>query len=450
LAIAFACVAAVSMAGYTHHELVLGVPFRFRYLIVPCTVGAMFAVLISVIDHLRAKQRQQRELLEQQSAQIAEINAGLEEQVRERTAQLRERDAKLLEIQKLETAGQLAGRVAHDFNNMLTAILGAACCLQERLDSEHEGQEMIAEIRLAAERSASLTQQLLSLARKHPRVAKPFNLKQALVEVRPVLERLCGGSVTLEMTLCDAETIVLADRVEIEQLVVNLVLNGCHAMDGEGLLSIELAQVCQTDGQLACIRVRDQGCGMDDETLAKACEPFFTTKEVGKGTGLGLFSAREITRAAGGELTLKSKVGEGTTVTVLLPLFKDEVVLAPKAVLAEGQERVLFVDPDPSLRVVVPRALRRLGYDVQSAATAGEALERLSEFTPEVVVTELMLDTPRSGVALASVLQKRLPIEVIYTSGYLAEDDGLDQCDVLVRKPYAARTVAQHIRQRLS
>ncbi len=233
-------------------------------------------------------------------------------------------EAHLRHTQKVDAIGQLAAGIAHDFNNVLAAILGNAELLQRRLrGSEHAPQ--LDEIVEAGQRAAVLVRQLLTFSRKQESTTETFDLGTVLVELKKMLHRLLAEPVTLRLEALDHPVPIRATRSQIEQLIVNLVTNARDAMPDGGTITIGLAvgdprPATVTPGPHAVLSVTDDGTGMDADVAARAIEPFFTTKEVGKGTGLGLATAYAVARQAGGDLRIDSQPGRGTRIEVLLPL----------------------------------------------------------------------------------------------------------------------------------
>jgi PAS domain S-box-containing protein len=337
-------------------------------------------------------------------------------------------EVRLLEAQKLESIGRLAGGVAHDFNNMLTAILGNVDFAAEA-SSLDELRPFLAEIRHTAERSAALTAQLLAFARRQVIAPKVLDPNALLRRLDALLRRLIGEQIGVTVQL-SASGRVRADESQLEQVIMNLVTNARDAMPGGGRLVLETLDVlldaafvaAQPDcsaGRYVAIAVTDTGPGVAPQDLPHIFEPFYTTRP--GGTGLGLATCYGIVKQSGGQILVQSEPGRGSTFTVYLPRVEEAVQpepAAPGAPTALSSERVLLVEDEPSVRAVAERALARQGYRVRSAATAEEALQQYGEQTFDLLVTDVVLPG-MSGRELALQLTLRWPdLRVLFISGY--------------------------------
>ncbi len=341
---------------------------------------------------------------------------------------------------RLETVGRMAGGVAHDFNNMLTAVAGHADLLLASLPAGGTDAGDAAAIREAAGRGADLVRRLLTFARRE-RLEPVLVDVNALVEsLEPMLGRLIGGEVTLSFDLAPLGLPVLVDRVGVEQVLVNLVLNGRDAMPGGGNLRIRTAAVARGDGSdetpTAMIEVSDTGTGMDRVTLDRIFDPFFTTKP-GKGTGLGLTTALSIVEGSGGSLVAESRLGEGSVFRITLPVAREAAIRAEPvatgstalpAEVAGVRPQILVVDDEPALRTVTSRMLSARGYRVATASGAATALAAVLERPFDLVLTDMVMPDVR-GPVLASQLRAAAPgLRVAYMSGYAddapAPEDG--------------------------
>jgi len=338
-------------------------------------------------------------------------------------------EARLLEAQKLESIGRLAGGVAHDFNNMLTAILGNVDFAAEA-ESLEEVRPLLAEIRLTAERSAALTAQLLAFARRQviaPKVVDPNALIQ---RVEALFRRLIGEQIRVTLSL-EAGGLVRVDESQLEQVIMNLVTNARDAMGGGGSLRIETSEVVLdqsyaagqldvTPGRYVAIAVVDSGPGIPPAVLPHIFEPFYTTRA--GGTGLGLATCYGIVKQSGGHIVVASELGRGTAFRVYLPKVEADVPRAaasPAGPTATSGERVLLVEDEPSVRAVAERALERHGYRVRSVGTGEEALRLASsEAAFALLVTDVVLPGI-SGRELALQLTQHWPeLRVLFISGY--------------------------------
>ena len=353
------------------------------------------------------------------------------------------------QAQKMEAIGQLAAGVAHDFNNILTAILGYCEVLLDEPDQGHSDD--IEEIRSAGLRAAGLTRQLLDFSRKQIIEPTVIDVNALLTKLRPMLERIIGESVTVVLSLAPSLRAVKVDRGQLEQVVMNLAVNARDAMPDCGTLTLETSNA----GDSVVLTVRDTGTGMTPEVQARVFEPFFTTKEVGKGTGLGLATVHGIVARSGGTVKVVSEPDHGSSFElsfpgeeVSTPLLED----APKAKLPGGTESVLVVEDEEVLRRLTKRLLERKGYRVVVAANAVEA-RRLFEQNPsiEVVLSDVVMPG-LSGPALARQLSELRPgLKVVFMSGYtegaISHHGVLDAGVAFLHKPFSSETLGRKLRE---
>jgi len=376
-------------------------------------------------------------------------------------------EEKLRQSQKMEAVGRLAGGVAHDFNNLLTAISGYSDLLARKMDSDDPAAAYVREIRKAADRASALTNQLLAFSRRQVMAPKVINLNTTVRDMAEMLGRLIGEHIELVTVLGENLWCVKADPSQIEQVVMNLVVNARDAMPEGGKLTIETANVYLDreyaqyhspvqPGRYVMLAISDNGCGMDAETLSHVFEPFYTTKERGKGTGLGLATVYGIVKQSGGYIWVYSEPGMGTTFRIYLPPA-DEEGEVPEAVSApsqnlSGDETVLLVEDEDAVRSLLKNVLASYGYTVLDAANGNEAvrLAEQHEGPIHVLVTDVVMPG-MSGRALAETLtQKRPDMKVVYMSGYT--DDAIVHHGVLeegvefLQKPFALEAVAAKIR----
>ncbi len=375
----------------------------------------------------------------------------------------------LRQAQRIESVGLLAGGIAHDFNNLLTVILGEAELLAMDLRADSPQAAGVQQIRNAAASGAALTRQLLGFARKQVMAPRVIDINELVRRVPPLIGRLLGESIELDLQLMDHPPRVVVDPAQLDQVLVNLVVNARDAMPGGGRLeirtgviaadaSVHLEGATLPAGPLAEICVRDSGLGMTDEVRDRAFEPFFTTKGIGKGTGLGLATSYGIVSQANGTIVINSVRGTGTSVRVLLPISND-VASAPRArtrsTTPTGHETILVVDDDAAVRHVTATALRRQGYRVLEADSGQSALEqsRAEGARVHLLVTDVAMPQ-MSGPALAAQLVLERPdTRVLYVSGYAEEgiahrgilDDGV----AMLQKPYDIRELARRVRSLL-
>jgi two-component system cell cycle sensor histidine kinase/response regulator CckA len=341
----------------------------------------------------------------------------------------------LRQSQKMEAIGQLAGGVAHDFNNMLTAILGYSELLQEQIGPDKPIGRDLREIQAAAERAAGLTRQLLAFSRKQVLAMTAVNLSDVVRRVEPMLRRLLGERITIVTELADDLGAVTADVSQLEHLLINLAVNARDAMPHGGELRFATGSVAldaafaeqhpgATPGSYNAVRVTDTGTGMAADVKAQIFEPFFTTKERGHGTGLGLAAVYGTVQQFGGYIDVESEVGQGTTFTICLPRVESVVaqVSADRAVSSPvGHETILLVEDESSVRAFAKITLQRFGYRVVEADSAERALEVLESLREvHLLLTDVVL--PRmDGPELAELVRHRRPAtRVLLMSGYAA------------------------------
>ncbi len=375
----------------------------------------------------------------------------------------------LRQAQRIESVGLLAGGIAHDFNNLLTVILGEAELLAIDLRADSAQAAGVQQIRNAAASGAALTRQLLGFARKQVMAPRVIDINELVRRVPPLIGRLLGESIELDLQLMDHPPRVVVDPAQLDQVLVNLVVNARDAMPGGGRLDIR-TRVIEADasvhlegatlpaGPLAEICVRDSGIGMTDEVRDRAFEPFFTTKGIGKGTGLGLATSYGIVSQADGTIVINSVRGQGTSVRVLLPISNDVASAArarTRSTTPTGHETILVVDDDAAVRHVTATALRRQGYRVLEADSGQSALEqsRAERARVHLLVTDVAMPQ-MSGPALAAQLVLERPdTRVLYVSGYaeegIAHRGVLDDGVAMLQKPYDIRELARRVRSLL-
>ncbi|MCX5892394.1 MAG: PAS domain S-box protein [Deltaproteobacteria bacterium] len=374
----------------------------------------------------------------------------------------------LLHAQKMEAVGRLAGGVAHDFNNMLTAIMGYVEMLQGSLPQDDPLSYAVEGINKAAERAAALTRQLLAFSRKQLLQPQIVNLNAVVQDTEAMLRRLIGEDIALVKVLDPALGNIRADRGQIEQVIMNLAINARDAMPQGGKLTFQTAHItfaephgCQFEiappGQYIMLAVSDTGVGMDVELQDHLFEPFFTTKEVGKGTGLGLSTVYGIVKQSEGCIEVQSRPGVGTIFKIYLPWVKEALtpeITAPPTKL-EGSETILVVEDEDLVRQLITDVLERYGYRVLSAGNPGEALllsERHRGPIP-LMLTDVVMPQ-MSGRCLAESLAPRHPeMQVLYMSGYTEDIIGhrgvLENGRLFIQKPFTPAALAQKVRQAL-
>ncbi|HET8528555.1 MAG TPA: ATP-binding protein [Gaiellaceae bacterium] len=353
----------------------------------------------------------------------------------------------LRHAQKMEAVGQLAGGVAHDFNNLMMAVSGYAGLLQRELDRDDPRRERVHAIAAAAERATELTRKLLAFSRRQVLRLSPADVAGVVAELEPILRGVLPETIVLDLDL-QPGGVARIDRGELEQALLNLTLNARDAMEDGGLLQIRVRH----DGAAVEIAVVDTGSGMDEETRLRSFDPFFTTKPVGKGTGLGLSTVDGIVAQLGGSIDVASELGRGTTCTIRLPLDPTGAVEPPAAPAEEaatdGAGRVLLVEDEEIVRLVTTEMLARSGYDVVAAASAEDALVLLAQGErPDVLVSDVIM-TGLDGPSLVDRARAILPaLPVLFVSGYPAESLRDRTEETILTKPFTPAELAEGIEQ---
>jgi two-component system cell cycle sensor histidine kinase/response regulator CckA len=375
----------------------------------------------------------------------------------------------LRQAQKMEAIGQLAGGVAHDFNNMLTAILGYAELLTDQIGPDKPIGRDLHEIKAAATRAAALTRQLLAFSRQQVLAMAAVDLTHVVRTVAPMLQRLLGERIAITTALTDDLGPVMADVAQLEHLLINLSLNARDAMPEGGVLTFTTANVELDEtytvrhpgaksGRFVMMRVADTGLGMPPDVQARIFEPFFTTKAHDRGTGLGLAAVYGTVKQFGGYIEVESQLGRGTTFTIYLPKASQTAQLpsGTRAVSAGGgHETVLVVEDESGVRAFVKIALQRFGYRVVEAESAEAALILMKAFEGpiDLLLTDVVLPG-MSGRDLATQVGRDRPkTRVLFMSGYargLGSSDGkLDASVHLLEKPFTAQALLNKLRQLL-
>jgi PAS domain S-box-containing protein len=370
----------------------------------------------------------------------------------------------LQQAQKLESVGRLAGGIAHDFNNLLTVINGYSDLLLREFAPDNPHREIITEIRAVGHRAASLTRQLLAFSRKQIRHPQPLIIDATIRNMRHMIARLLGEDVQLKMMLNTEDAVVFADPGQFDQVLMNLVVNARDAMPDGGQLTIEtnlpdIDEPGQTEGHprsWIVISVKDTGMGMDKATQAHLFEPYFTTKETGKGSGLGLSTIHGIVAQSGGHIQVESAPGSGTTFRIYLPRMEGPLP-DPKSIEEPanlfGTETVLVVEDEAEVRAYSVAALKAYGYRVLTAKDPQEALqvaEREGE-SIDLALTDVIMPVMSGRDLAARLAQLRPSLKVLYMSGYssdmIARHGILEEGLTLVEKPFSPEQLAQKVRE---
>jgi len=337
----------------------------------------------------------------------------------------------------MEAIGQLAGGVAHDFNNILTAIIGFGNLAKAKLRPGDPLRTLIDQILASSDRAANLTRSLLAFSRKQVLIRKPVDLNDLVRNVEKLLVRLIGEDIELTTSLTRNSLIVMADAGQIEQVLMNLATNARDAMPSGGRLAIATGVQAQGEdlmgfqgsgksGDCALITVSDTGSGMDEATQEKIFEPFFTTKELGKGTGLGLAMVYGIVKQHDGNISIHSEPGRGTTFRIDLPLIAqqvEETQVEAKEPLIGGTETLLLAEDDQDVRVLTTTVLREFGYHVLEAVDGQDALEQYKVHAKEIDLLILDVVMPKlSGKHVLDAVKAIQPdTKTLFMSGYTAD-----------------------------
>ncbi len=371
--------------------------------------------------------------------------------------QRREFEARLLHAHTMESIGRLAGGVAHDFNNMLTAMIGYMDLVASGLPPEAEEHAYLAQALEAAVQASGLTSQLLAFARRQPVEPSAQDVNALLERMAPLLRRLVPENIRIETRFGAHPGWVLADAGQLEHVLVNLAFNARDAMPDGGTLTLTTSRersAALAGGEAVVLEVGDTGVGMDAETRARVFEPFYTTKPGGLGAGLGLATVYGIVQQFGGTVEVQSEPGRGARFRVLLPPTPGPAAApATDGGVPRGHETVMLVEDDPSVRGLVTAMLGRLGYVVLAADRADEALEVLERHVGEVhlLIADIVMPG-MSGRALATrALAARPQMRVLLTSGHAAGGAGGHATDfAFMPKPFSIETLARRVRETLA
>jgi PAS domain S-box-containing protein len=382
----------------------------------------------------------------------------------------RNTEEQLRQAQKMEAIGQMAGGVAHDFNNVLTVIDGYTSLLADELSANEHSAGCLREIQAASAFASGLTRQLLAISRRQIRTPEAFDFHVEIAETTKLLERLISNNIALEVSLCPDANFVWADRGQVSQILMNLVINARDAMPGGGKLRVCTETHTLTEqklyggvqlnpGTYVVLIVSDTGCGMSSEVVAHIFEPFFTTKPKGKGTGLGLATVYGIVVQSNGSIEVLSEVGVGTTFRVLLPSVAPPENFSSRASASVqslgGSETILLVEDNASLRRMTCEQLTSYGYAVLEAASGEEAIELFSEHPSliQLVITDMVMPG-MSGSELAEELVKlKANVRVLFISGHVGDNELTERLQQpaihFLQKPFGMKELAIKVRDAL-
>ncbi|MDD0995016.1 response regulator [Pseudomonas sp. TNT2022 ID1044] len=435
--------------------------------------------LISLVTTALRGRRRQYEArdrlvdLSQSELRLQNTLETLEQQVEERTAQLRHNEEVLRQSQKMEAVGQLTGGIAHDFNNMLTGIIGSLELLRRRLArGRTDDLESLIDLGVtSANRAAGLTHRLLAFSRRQSLDSKPVEMNTLVVSMGELLQRSIDESIRLEMQLSDQLWVAEADPNQLESALLNLVINARDAMpDGGKLVVTTSNQRLEkpftdlhsnlTPGDYVTLSVSDNGCGMPQSTINRAFDPFFTTKPIGQGTGLGLSMIYGFSKQSRGHVAIQSDVGEGTTMSLYLPRYggdlpQDLPMDSHHPLFAQHGETVLIVEDDPAVRALVSTVLSDLGYafveacDADSAVPIFDSAQRIDLLISDVGLPGM------NGRQLAEIGRQYRPgLKVLFITGYAehaaVRGGFLDSGMQMITKPFTFDLLTAKVREMIS
>jgi len=379
-------------------------------------------------------------------------------------------EEQLRQSQRLDSIGQLAGGVAHDFNNMLTVILGYGEEMLAAFDTQHPHRKEVEEILSAANRAMKLTNQLLAFGRKQMIRPHVINLNRVIGDLHSMLERIITEDIEIELLVSDNLYDIKADTSQIEQVILNLVVNACEAMPKGGRLSLETANYSlhhlesqghdlAQPGDYVLLSISDTGIGMDKETLSRLFEPFYSTKDRSKSTGLGLATAYGIVKQSEGHIWVYSEPNRGTTFKILFPACFEKhgktEPQAPKAVRMGVGQQILVVEDEEMLRDLVTKIIQKLGYTVTAVSDGEQALKKVVEegFEPDLVISDVVMPGI-TGKELADTLCRNHPERKVllmsgYTESIIAHHGIIDTSVQFIQKPFTRAEMAEKIQELL-
>ena len=444
--------------------------YGFAVVIVLFLVSSMH---VAFRDFAESENKRKR-LNEELESRVLERTVALEDanqRLRDEAASLAAAEARIRQMQKMEAVGQLTGGIAHDFNNMLAVIVGSLDIARRQLHVDPaKSERFIANAMDGAQRGAQLTSRLLAFSRQQPLDPRPLDANKLVRETAELLRRSLGENIHLETVLVDDLWRIFADAPQLESTLINLCVNSRDAMPDGGSLTLRTANVNLNNpdgggidrhsGEHVAIVVHDTGCGMSPEVLARAFDPFYTTKAPGQGTGLGLSQVYGFVSQSGGHISIDSQPGTGTTASIHLPRYVGsdlgEAAPSPKIspVAPGNKEVILVVEDEDRVRTMTVEALRDLGYDVISACGPQQALDEINSIPHlHLVVTDVVMPG-MNGPALADHIKTLRPsVKVLYTTGYarnaVLSDGMLDREVGILQKPFTIDQLTLKVRQAL-
>jgi two-component system cell cycle sensor histidine kinase/response regulator CckA len=404
--------------------------------------------------------------------EVAQLSRAFQEMrttLQNNEMQKQELEGQLRQAQKMDAMGRLAGGVAHDFNNLLTIIKGNSSCLSDQLGAESKLVKFTNQIDGAADRAVSLTRQLLAFCRMQVLQPKVLDLNQLVSEMHKLLRRLVREDITFNFYPGESLGRVKADPGQLEQVIMNLVVNAGDAMPKGGTLAVATRNLTIRDGgnpakpiqpgEYVLLTVTDTGEGMTPEVKARIFEPFYTTKEQGKGTGLGLATVYGIVKQSGGFIWVESERGKGARFEIYLPLVHEEAELSstnvPKAVRADGAKVILLVEDEKAVRELACEFLKSSGYHVLTAENGEDGLKVAAKHDGNIdlVLTDVVMPEMRGPELVKKLRKKRASLKVIFMTGYLEYNRSNEEFVPgarLIQKPFTRATLLEQIHEELA
>ena len=355
------------------------------------------------------------------------------------------------QAQKLEALGQLTGGIAHDFNNLLTPIVGALDFLIQKATLDDRGKRIANGALASAQRAGKFTSQLLAFSRRQKLTIAPLNVPSLLEEIKPILEQSVGNSHRVEIEIDPTTHCVKSDLNQLELAVLNLIINARDAMPAGGTIRIETVLRTVGDTDEVLIRVIDRGEGMSDEVKRRAIEPFYSTKEPGKGTGLGLAQVFAVMQQSGGSIEIESVVGEGTTVTMCLPACHESAAPRPQSSEVSATEvkplRLLLVDDDVAVRATIARLFEDDGHVVDSVGDARIALTAIEVVAYDLAIIDFAMPEMDGAKLIAEARKLRPEQKFLMVTGYADSDAVAAACPdtPILHKPFDGNALRQQV-----
>jgi signal transduction histidine kinase/ActR/RegA family two-component response regulator len=455
----------VAAAGWVGYALYL-----FAVLVILVLVGVMHSAFRDFSQSERERDRLRQDL----ESRVRDRTADLEEanqRLRDEAISLAAAEETIRQMQKMEAVGQLTGGIAHDFNNMLAIVVGSLDIAKRQMQKDPaKAERFIANAMEGAKRGAQLTSRLLAFSRQQPLDPRPLDANALVRDMSDLLRRSLGETVSLETRLTEQLWRTYADGSQLVNAIVNLCVNSRDAMPDGGSLVLETSNVEFDEhyaeqhadaraGEFICIAVTDSGSGMSPDVVARAFDPFYTTKPVGQGTGLGLSQVYGFVKQSGGHIKIFSQPGTGTTIHIYLPRFfgpDEPVAIEPEPLFSDAlnAEVILVVEDEERVRHMTVEALQGLGYVVIAAASPQEAIEGLMAHPHlHLLFTDIVMPGMNGRMLAERVTAMRPTVKVLYTTGYtrdaVTHEGTLDRDICFLAKPFTVDQLALKIRQTL-